>query len=340
MEIAGITAEPPDASRVCQFCNGIFKSERGVKTHYHNCKERSKVKTTTPKQQTTPTTDANQSGPSITTRSNYEVKGDEINHAYEKTVYWRKNLFTLQTGKVGKLFITEMTQLIETWCEKNEWTECAIKALMIMPNLLLQKSSTSKNTKYTSKINKEHLARRLDLWQKGKIEALLAEAQAIQERLPNYKPNNQSNEDVSRRFRNLIGSGNIRGAMRLLGETSKGVLQINEETLKQLNQKHPKAEEKHENLLIEGLRQEVNPIIFYEIDGSLIARMSIKTQGAAGPSNFDADAWKRVLGSKLYGNESVDLCNAIARMAKVLCTELVENRESVAALLACSLIPT
>ena len=47
-----------------------------------------------------------------------KIKGEEINHPYEKTVYWRKNLFTLPTRKVGKLFITEMTQLIETWCEK------------------------------------------------------------------------------------------------------------------------------------------------------------------------------------------------------------------------------
>ena len=38
--------------------------------------------------------------------------GESIDHAYEKIVHWRNNLFLLPSGKAGKEFIDEMTRLI------------------------------------------------------------------------------------------------------------------------------------------------------------------------------------------------------------------------------------
>ena len=38
----------PLKSQVCEFCHGVFKSERGVKTHYHACRERVELKASYP----------------------------------------------------------------------------------------------------------------------------------------------------------------------------------------------------------------------------------------------------------------------------------------------------
>ena len=48
-----------------------------------------------------------------------ETKGSEVENEidarYEKIVYWKKNLFMLPTGAKGRLFICEVTRLINAW---------------------------------------------------------------------------------------------------------------------------------------------------------------------------------------------------------------------------------
>ena len=41
-----------------------------------------------------------------------------------------------------------------------------------------------------------------------------------------------------------------------------------------------------------------DPIIFEEVTPDLIQKVAIKTKGAAGPSLFTADDWRRMLGTK------------------------------------------
>ena len=61
----------------------------------------------------------------------------EINWAYEKIVKWKKNLFSLPKGANGKRFILEMTKLIDFWCSNTDKSDTTLKALMILPSLLL-----------------------------------------------------------------------------------------------------------------------------------------------------------------------------------------------------------
>ena len=61
-------------------------------------------------------------------------------------------------------------------------------------------------------------------------------------------------------------------------------------------------------------------------------------QGSGGPTLIDADGWKHFLCSKSYGNASSDLCDAIANMAKRLCTDNIEP-ETLHEFLANRLIP-
>ena len=71
----------------------------------------------------------------------------------------------------------------------------------------------------------------------------------------------------------------------------------------------------------------------------MIKSIAMKMRGSSGPSKFDADDWKRILATKLYGADGHDLCVAIARLARKLCTEGVSDPESIAALMSCRLIP-
>ena len=83
----------------------------------------------------------------------------------------------------------------------------------------------------------------------------------------------------------------------------------------------------------------MNPVIFEDIDQTLIENLATKTIGSAGPSQLDADAWRRILASKTFGPEGMDLCKAIARLARCLCVTVLEEPNSIMALMACRLIP-
>ena len=69
---------------------------------------------------------------------------------YDETVVWRKNIFMLPSGAAGKHFVIETTKWIEYWNHDSvDFKDIALKVVMIMPALLLQKpifKSTAKNT--------------------------------------------------------------------------------------------------------------------------------------------------------------------------------------------------
>ena len=71
----------------------------------------------------------------------------DLNYIYEHIFYWKKNLFLLTSGKAGKMFIREMTRLISVWVDDSPLKEISLKALHIMPALLLQKSSKKSKSK-------------------------------------------------------------------------------------------------------------------------------------------------------------------------------------------------
>ena len=205
-----------------------------------------------------------------------------------------------------------------------------------MPNLLLQKT----NNKAKGKENKETLARRLEMWNSGMISELLREGEALQRRLPKLNGNKNSIAEKAKRLKNLVIEGKINPALRLLDSSaSSGILPINSETCTLLKEKHPDAAPKFHEMLLNGPLKNIEPVIFESITSDLIQKMSLKTKGAAGPSLFDADDWKRMIGTKLYGAAGVDLSKSIARFARLLCTEEIYDPRSIAALMACRLIP-
>ena len=267
-----------------------------------------------------------------------ESKGSDakiaIGECYEKVVFWKKNLFMLPNGAAGKNFIREATRLLNAWIDDSLIKPICMKAIHIMPALLLQKPF--KNSK--SKDHSKALERRLEKWHQGKFQELYEEAETIQQRLS--KPSRKNDiASISKRFKDHMQRGNVNAAIRLLTDNmSHGILPLNKETLGLLIQKHPESEEATKDVILQGPIKEANPIVFETIDESLILKSAQATKGGSGPSGMDADGWRKPLTSKVYGDCGVDLRTALANFTKRVCREDVCD-DSLEAFIACRLIP-
>ena len=92
-------------------------------------------------------------------------------------------MFLLPIGAAGKRFVNEMTRMINAWVFDTPIKNIALKAMHVMPALLLQKPS--KNS-----ISKDHLKsleRRFEIWKKGNLNKLYEEGKSIQDRLKSLK---------------------------------------------------------------------------------------------------------------------------------------------------------
>ena len=132
----------------CTACNlRSFTTYRGLNQHLRSCLKKSR-QVSSDISSSQPTT----SRPNVTNiRGNNvngvrrflwgEKNGDEvaksIETAYEKIVFWKKNLFMLHTGAAGKKYITELTKLMNSWVNDSPLKNISFKAIHVMPGLLL-----------------------------------------------------------------------------------------------------------------------------------------------------------------------------------------------------------
>lgn len=91
-----------------------------------------------------------------------------------------KSIQPADSGGASNEYIRELTRLTNSWSERSPLRAVAMKAMSIMPALLLQ--NTSKNSK--SKDYTKALERRLKNWRSGNLLDLFDEAKIIQSRLP------------------------------------------------------------------------------------------------------------------------------------------------------------
>ncbi len=222
-------------------------------------------------------------------------------------------VFKVPSGKAGKSFVEEMSNIIGYYTNGTAMEEIAITMVMIMPALLLQKPS--KNSK--SKLHAEYLEKRLSWWKKGDISSLIKEGEAIQKKLVKGKISKEHKEKV---FVRLMLQGKVSSAMRWIGSQSTSLLQVDEEVLKVLKEQHPSPAQTYEGSLISGPKEIPEEVIYESIDGDLIEHSARNISGAAGPSGLDADGWKRILCSKQFTTKSKALADNIAGMARKLCT--------------------
>ena len=99
---------------------------------------------------------------------------------------------------------------------------------MVMPNLLLQKTSVKCKTADV----KKHIKRRLLLWQNKQINELVDEGCSIQNRLSQEGKKLRDMEEIARMFSHLMMQGKINPAIRLLDQNNTGgILPLNDETM-------------------------------------------------------------------------------------------------------------
>ena len=233
-----------------------------------------------------------------------------------------------------------MTRLVNSWVNDSPIKDVALKALHVMPALLLQKPSK----KSKSKDHTNALERRMNLWTKGELLALFDECVTIQERLnpPNVKADISS---ISKKFRTLMQKGDVNGALRILTDNmNNGILPLNDDTLLLLEQKHPGVGEVYAEALLDEPFKRIHPIVFDAINEDTVLKAATVTKGGSGPSGLDADGWRRILCSSVFGTTNLDLRKAIAELIKKLCIEPITpntdgTSSSIEAFVACRMIP-
>ena len=114
-------------------CQRKFKTYRGTLEHMQFCKENH-------------ATDEGEGTEAIIgTEPENEMKyREEIENAFNELVHWKRNLFDLPTGAPEKAFINELTKQINKWCSKSPNRDICLKALMVMPSLILKRTSNKR----------------------------------------------------------------------------------------------------------------------------------------------------------------------------------------------------
>ena len=274
----------------------------------------------------------------ITPNTSYNnVSGEYFSHSidkiYNESVKWKRNLFQTPTGQQGKSFTKLLTEWLTHYNQDTTFQGIALKTFMILPCIMLQKpAKTSKAKEHT-----QALARRLQLWNEGKLDELLRECTIIQQKLSSSKK--RTPDDAARIFSRLMFVGKIKAALKFLDANSDcGVLPATEDVITLLEEKHPQAAEIQEDTLFNGPLEEVNPIHFAGIDEQQVMKAAMRTKGSAGPSHFDSDQYRRVLCSKHFKSEGKELREQVAVFARKIATTSLDP-SCLEAYVACRLIP-
>ena len=99
------------------------------------------------------------------------IQTSDITEAYNEIISWRKNVFLVPYGKLGRDFIDQLTMHINQWNNKSNKQHIALKTVFVLLALGLQKPGQ----KSKAKDHKECLKKRLASWKDGKINKLLYE---------------------------------------------------------------------------------------------------------------------------------------------------------------------
>ena len=294
---------------LCTSFKRLFRTERGLNQHARSCK----VKTTEDDSRpiptqvllVTPIVEQDEKILYIWGRYRDKEFEENVSFIYEQIVYWKRNMFLLPTGKAGKQFIDEITKLINIWTDESPMKNIAIKAIMIMPSLLLQKPS--KESK--SKDHLKALERRMELWKSGDLIDLFEESLTIQKNLKSVQQV-KTIAQISKKCSIEMQKGNVNGALKLLTNNMHGILPLNDDTISKLRMKHPKAVNPDPVVLLPDDTPNVHPIRFECITAEEVRKAAIRTKGGSGPSGLDAYGWRRIFTSKSFGECASDLCKA------------------------------
>ena len=273
-----------------------------------------------------------------------------LDQLYFQVVHWKPNLFTVPSGNLGKSFVSELASLLHSFSKQSALEPFALKAAMLMPNLLLQKPHNE--SKLSFRVVRSCLQRRLDLWLKGDFLALFNEGIVIQKHLsasPCYRPS-CDDQTHSSRFSHLMTQGHVNAALRCLSPSCDcGPLNLDhvvgslsdgspKTVFDVLHEKHPHGRAADPDAILDPVdsSQSFHPVLFDGLDAALIKSVVMQISGSAGPSGLDAHAWRHLCTA--FGDASNDLCAAVSAFAHRISTSYV-NSKYLSAYCACRLIP-
>ena len=183
-------------------------------------------------------------------------------------------------GKVGTDFIREIARIIRLFTEPSKWGRVASAQLHIFIPLMLQKPSSKSKAKDHSK----YLEKRLKYWNEGDLDRLLSENREIQKKL--RRSQEKKKESKEKAFSRLMLLGKVSQAMKFVNseDETRGVHSLTDEIKDLLQQKHPKAREVSEDILLPQTALEPEDVIYEEIDGTAVYKAAKQIQGSGGPT--------------------------------------------------------
>jgi hypothetical protein len=139
-------------------------------------------------------------------------------------------------------------------------------------------------------------------------------------------------------FRSLMAQGKVQSTLCYLSrEQTGGVLGLDNiipqsqglTTRDVLRDKHPPGKPACPESLLSDSSETVNPIIYSNLDAECILHATLNTQGAAGLSGLNADAWRRLC--SLFKSASHDLCHALAGVGRTgtVCRYMVLDMDTI-----------
>ena len=240
----------------------------------------------------------------------------------------------LPRGKAGTELINELTRLLYLFINDTKWSRIALSLVHVFLPLMMQRPSTSSK----ARDNAKYLEQRLKLWTEGKITLLIDEGKEIQKKLTAKLQKKKENKEQA--FIRLMLLGKVGPAMKFVNneDNTRGVHSLSETIKELLQEKHPKQREVAQDILLPETGHTPHPVIFEEITAGKVHTAAMNLNGSGGPTQVDADGWKHMLCSKAYGKASMNLCQAVADLAKKLCVEEI-HPDSLVEYVACRLIP-
>ena len=137
-----------------------------------------------------------------------------INRCYEMIVHWRGNLFKVPSGRTGKAFVQELVRMFRAYADASSLESVAIKVMMVMLALLLQKPYPRSK----AKDHILHLERRLRLWSERNLEGLMKEEHTTQHQFsPQHHNQSRSTQQTAHMFTKQM-KGRMRAALQLIAE--------------------------------------------------------------------------------------------------------------------------
>ena len=273
-----------------------------------------------------------------------------LDQPYFQVVHWKPNLFTVPSGNLGKSFVSELASLLHSFSDQSALEPFALKAAMLIPNLLLQKPHNE--SKLSFQVVRSCLQRQLDLWLKGDFLALFNEVIVIQKHISASHRYHPSCDDQphSSRLSHLMTQGHVNAALCCLFPSCDcGPLNLDhlESSLSDgspktvfdvLREKHPYGCAADPDAILDPIysSQLFHPVLLDGLDAALIKSVVLQISGSAGTSGLIAHAWRHLCTA--FGDASNDLCADISAFAHCISTFYI-NPKCLSAYCACHLIP-